>query len=627
MKKNNDFDFIQSLKNFFNIAPYMPIMEWIDENVNLIDDVSSEHNKPDFSQYPYQVEILKQWEKIDSRKVVTVVAAEQMGKSTMWIYGLLYRMVYDPCQSLIVYPSDGKAQETNDTKLKPLMRHIPALAEELKAKRSVRADRYKFSNLVSYFQGSGAKIVSKSCKIVIGDEIDQWNIEHPQNVRDLLKRTRSYSSSFAFLVCSPTVNSGHIWTNFLKGSQGYYTLRCKGCGKLTMRACDIHNLQFESVYNEELRSYRVKAGSERLVCPTCGYEHIEADKAEIIRNGEFVHKIPELIETLPSYQIGTLASQLPSLSWTEIANAALEAGKTADVSILQNFDNSWRGLPYKPRKVTKDELEKLRENHAWRQLPSLEEIEMIFVTSDTMDSFNTYAVWAWTTSDHLFLLDIGDVPYLFLDDERRSQINELLKHENKPPVKTLEDVINGTYLGDETTGIEPTFCVIDVGGHRSNDVKFFAQQNKKVIMQKGTSLSSCNWKMSENQQKLIISNEKYFKSQAIYFLYAQKNRNENYLYFSPDIDEEWLKQLRSMRPDNTKKWGDDYSEWSSQGEDDHAFDVLKYAYLGREFALATFMRKRYRFGQSALIKRRWEKNERKHQENQQKNIEKRSWFT
>ena len=86
-------------------------------------------------------------------------------------------------------------------------------------------------------------------------------------------------------VCSPTTQQGHIWQEFLKGSQGYYTLRCKGCGELTMRSCDTNNLQFESDYNEALKTYIVKKGSERLICPKCEHEHIEADKGWMIQNG------------------------------------------------------------------------------------------------------------------------------------------------------------------------------------------------------------------------------------------------------------------------------------------------------------------------------------------------------
>lgn len=45
-----------------------------------------------------------------------------------------------------------------------------------------------------------------------------------------------------------------------------------------MRSCDIHNLQFESEYNEELRQYTVKTDTIRLVCPVCKHEHTEEEK-------------------------------------------------------------------------------------------------------------------------------------------------------------------------------------------------------------------------------------------------------------------------------------------------------------------------------------------------------------
>ena len=85
-------------------------------------------------------------------------------------------MVFAPSQSMIVYPSDSLAQETNVTKIQPLMKKIPQLKIELDQPRSFRSDRYAFSNLVSYFQGAGSKIVSKSCQVAIGDEVDAWPV-------------------------------------------------------------------------------------------------------------------------------------------------------------------------------------------------------------------------------------------------------------------------------------------------------------------------------------------------------------------------------------------------------------------------------------------------------------------
>ena len=45
-----------------------------------------------------------------------------------------------------------------------------------------------------------------------------------------------------------------------------------------MRSADLFNLQFESQYDEQSKSYFVKSGSCRLICPNCKYEHEETEK-------------------------------------------------------------------------------------------------------------------------------------------------------------------------------------------------------------------------------------------------------------------------------------------------------------------------------------------------------------
>lgn len=396
--------------------------------------------------------------------------------------------------------------------------------------------------------------MSKSCKVVCLDEIDQFSTEHPQNVRDGWKRTRSFSSCMEFAVCSPTTQQGHIWQEFLKGSQAYYTLRCKHCGELTMRSCDIANLQFESEYNEHLRTYMVKKGTERLVCPKCKHEHTEDDKKWCIQNGDYVHSIEELKRERPSFQIGALASQLPSLCWSEIANAALEAGKSSDISVQQNFDNSWRGLPWKQRQIQKDDITNFIHKHTWSIPPSLENVEMLGMTVDVMDDFYSWGIFAFDVNDNTYLIDCGETPYLELDDVKRRQINEERAAASKPPIVTIEDVLDKEYLVKDGVGLKPLACCIDQGGHKADLVKSFTKHHRQVIQQKGTSMSSLNWRESDNQERLIITNEKYFRSLLIYIMYSQNNKRENYFYISPDIDEEYVKQIVGTRPDNSSKW-------------------------------------------------------------------------
>lgn len=165
--KRNQFDLIKEIREFFSIQAFEKIIPWAEKNIDFSGDISAQRNFLDFSSYPYQIDIIKEWEDLQHIKTVTVVAPEQMGKTNLFVVGLLWRMVFAPSQSMIVYPSDSLAQETNVTKIQPLMKKIPQLKIELDQPRSFRSDRYAFSNLVSYFQGAGSKIVSKSCQVAI----------------------------------------------------------------------------------------------------------------------------------------------------------------------------------------------------------------------------------------------------------------------------------------------------------------------------------------------------------------------------------------------------------------------------------------------------------------------------
>ena len=418
------------------------------------------------------------------------------------------------------------------------------------------------------------------------------------------KRTRSYDSSISFLVCTPTEENGQIWKEFLKSSQGYWYLRCQECGELSMRSCDIHNLQFESEYNEELRQYIVKPESIRLVCPYCKFEHTEDMKHVMNINGGYIHKIPSKLTEAPGFQIGALASQLPSLSWKNIANAQLEAGKKSDIETQTTFDNSFRGLPFKRREVTKEDFEKLRV-HCWRQheAPSLSNVEMLFMTSDTQDNRSVVMVCALDVNDNLYVIESKEVEFLFLKDEQRALINE----RSEVPVETVEDMLNKEYLVENGVGIRPMFCLIDRQGHRSNDVEYFARHHSNVIMYQGTNLTSETWRMSETNKRLILAAARKWQAHLIYYLYSQKKRGQNYLYFHPDTKDEVIKEIVCVKPDNGKKFGSDPERWEPENGAQHDFfDTLKMAYLAVDFAIKTMSRKRWRFCKAPSLLRRWE---------------------
>ena len=636
-KKFEQFDLIEHIRHYFQIRPYKDIISWCEQNIDFSQQISAERNKLDFEQYPYQVPILKQWQ--NEKKVIktiTVVAPEQTGKTNIFVDGLLYNMEMNPCQSLIVYPNDQLAVATNQTKLLPLMKHIPVLKRELQNPRSFRRDSYKFSNLISYFQGAGAKIVSRSCKIVVGDEVDAWpTINGIDNVADLKKRTRSYNSSICFLISTPTEQNGRIWKSFLNGSRGYWYLRCKGCGQLTMRSCDIHNLQFESDYDEETKVRTVRKDTIRLICPKCKHQHVEADKKWMNVNGGFIHSIPQRLEEAPSFQIGALASQLPSLNWSRIANAQLEASKRNDIETHITFDNSYRGLPYKRRQVVAEDLERIRQ-HEWKpsEAPKQDQIEMIFVTADTQDDRSVVGVWAFDVNDNLYLLKASEPTYLMLSQAERQKINQVIKQEAQMkkqkyvPVETVQDIFEAEYLVENGVGIKPSFIVIDRRGHRANDVDYFFRNHPKSIAWLGSKLQMVHYKPSKDIHKGVLANANHYQCQQIWYLYSQKKRNSQYLFLYPDIELRIIDQIAAYKPNPNTINGHHPQNWTCQNRVHDWFDVTKMAYFAMQYAIQESMYKtNFRFCKSPRLLRRFEPLEQKEQQKIHRETQKKKYFT
>ena len=308
---------------------------WASEFINFKYDHSARiKDKINLSLTSYLIDPINAWDYTGTIREVTVCAPEQTGKTLSWVVGLLWSFIYTPCLSLVCYESDNKAAEINKDKLLPLMKAIPELSAELAMPKSFRSDRYSFSNLTSYFQGAGSRISSKSSRVNVADEQDDWQEHDNQvdNIQDMRKRLRSFDESLLYKVCtvkgsnpkdkkSSGVKASRIWGEFLNSSQGYWHLACQNADcqsqkwqkykGLTMRSCDVHNLQFNVDKENNLQE-----NSCRLVCPVCGFEHEEKLKQQMNSQGGYIHKKPERLKgkfVHYGFQWGALASPWETL--------------------------------------------------------------------------------------------------------------------------------------------------------------------------------------------------------------------------------------------------------------------------------------------------------------------------
>ena len=584
----------------FSEAP--DIIEWASDAIDFSEDVSAERKRFDISLSPFLAEPLRAWMYAGTIREVVVCGIEQHGKTMIEAIGVDYCMRFHPSSMLCVYPSDDLAADVNRTKYEPLLKRIPELAKELEKPNAKRFDRYVLGESTMFFQGAGAKIMSRSCKVVVLDEEDQYpTVKHLSAVDDARKRTRSYSESILYRVCTPTETTGSIWKAFLAGSRGWWTLRCQQCGELTMRSCDFANFQFESSFDDDRGLYIVKPETIRLICPKCGHEHTESDKATLNREGAYVHEFPERIPARPSFQFGALASQFPIMSWPRIAEKILECGKRSDIKAHYELDNSFKGLPYIPRTISADDCRHLQE-HFYRpdQLPPASDIELIFMVSDTQDDFSPTGVFALDVNDNLWLLQYANVTHLWLTEGDR----EALERSTGERVRTVEDILNGE-IDIHGTKIRPLLHVVDWRGHRQKEIMRYAGAHHNVILYAGAGQRQMDaFKRSGKSKRLFYVSAATYQKQLIWSLYRHRDKTGDYLYLPEDLDPKVQNEIVCVQPDRTTKSGHLPENWRPEHDAVHdAFDVLKMAFFAKDLSFAMLDPMSFRVRKSPGLRR------------------------
>ena len=564
------------------IGSYVSPLDFSATNISFKFDVSRRQENFDISYTPYLKDVLEQWDfRGKGHREVVCMAVEQTGKSLSWQLGMVWGFMYEPCLSMVVYPSDDKCDEINRAKLQPLMRSVPMLAAGLDQPKTKAKNRYNFPSFISYFQGAVERISAHSARIRIADEVDDWQqtdgkTESPK-LEDLRKRGRSFTDSFMMMVSSPKSESPIIYPAFMNTSQGYWHLRCLKCGELTMRSCDVHNLQFEC----ELLEHNVKRliqGSERLICPKCKHEHVYSNCREMNINGGFVHVVPELVGKKTGFQWGALASQWESLSWSYIAEKQLIAGRSGDVKDQTNFDNSIRGLPFRPRRANEDTKEALLKHCS--EPPDPATVEALFLTADTQDDGWRWELRALDINCNRYQIDYGNAEYIDLDDAKRKEVNSALEAEAKllgqkyEPVRTLGDILRAGW-----NGIPVTIAMVDEGGHRKGEVDAFVKANARAFSYKGGWKGGFDsgkaWAWSKNQPKLILARRPDFQDALLYYLHFQKNTENNYWYLMPreKISDQYIDELLSVRERPNIREGHLRQNWDHEGRKHDFFDV------------------------------------------------------
>jgi hypothetical protein len=549
-------DALGELTRLLLLSPVKPNpLEWIESAINLDKDATAATGglvKMDAWQRPI---VAAQFDP-DVRQII-VSAVEQIGKSSCWKWPQIYRMIHAPSPELVLFESEVKSEDINQRTIKPIVESLPELRAMLTRENATKGGYLLGNGAVIDFAGAGTNnITSKPYRIAICDELDRYGSYSAamQQLRDARKRLRTYrNKSLLVVACSPLTEGGGkspTWEQFEGTDKAYWTLRCLGCGELTMRSCDIYHLQFDRSEEGEIIPTTL-----RLECPVCGHQHREVSAQECTDRGAYVAKHPEITDRR-GFQVGSLA--VPRVfSWWDIAQAQIKAGASSDLRTQEDFDNSWRGIAWRKRKANDSTI-------ARRQVDYVEvntSVKHALFSADTQDDCYYWVVRGFDSKQNTYLLGNGKAAN---NDE-------------------LETAWRATYRHGRCC----VAGIVDHGGHRPRDVETFVKGKSNCWAYKGNPSIGVRWKLSKECDKLVLANPKIYQRELLYSIYNKPIAGDYDWYLPLVLDDEYLEHIRSLHPPKLLKDRGDYDRWVPNGAD-HYFDAEKMWLVLREIVVKKY---------------------------------------
>lgn len=275
------------------------------------------------------------------RRVVWMKGSQIAGSETgnNWIGYLIDRA---PGPMMVVQPTVEAAKRYSRTRISPMLRDSPRLAEIMPAAKSRDADNTTF---VKNFRGgvllitganSAAMLRSQPLRWLMLDEIDNWPLDvdgegDPCKLAEARLRW-SGDSAKVFMVSSPKLKgSSRIEQSFLEGDQRRFFVPCPHCDEM----------QF--LVWENLRYDKGKPESAMYACDSCGTLIEERFKADMLARGEWRPTAEPKDTRTRSYHLSSLYSPPGALGWSDIVREFEEAKASGSPLLLQVFVNTILG--------------------------------------------------------------------------------------------------------------------------------------------------------------------------------------------------------------------------------------------------------------------------------------------
>jgi phage terminase large subunit GpA-like protein len=337
------------------IEPQPPIApsRWAAEHV-VLPDGEYASQKIDLFRTPHIIEPLDLLGPESPVNEIGVMKCTQSAFTTMLLCAIAHSIDRDPCDMMVVQPTDGALTDFNSTKLNRLIERTEILGgrngkilpqtSRSAAGSTTFEKKYPGGALNLALASSPAQLRMKTIKKAFCDEVDEYE-DDLEGQGDPLKLIAGRQMSFLAAgtwkrayVSTPTVKgASKIAEIYERGDQRRWHVPCPHCGSRFV-------FEFRSPYDTSSSGLKFKKTyphEAHYVTPCCG-SVIEAwRKVDLYRAGEWRATQPGP-GRFPTYHFDALAS--PFVPWDEIAKDFVGAGD--DPTKLKAFWNLFLGLPF-----------------------------------------------------------------------------------------------------------------------------------------------------------------------------------------------------------------------------------------------------------------------------------------
>jgi len=363
MNKEQLLDLRQVMLAALAPLPSGRVSDWCAANITLPPPQTQEPGPMLFDGREYLLDVLQDF----ADPVVTDSVAcfgSQSGKTTALMGGVAWTIINDPTGVLWVMPSLSLAQSFSETRWQPMIMASEVL--ERLVPRGLRRHDFKktqqqIGSAIVNFIGSNSpgNLASRPARLVILDEVDKFD-DGGRGEADAVnlaeQRTKSFSNPKRIKTSTPTMDTGLIWQEFLKGDQQRYNVPCPHCGKLVVLAWSKQFSTFRLTGNEAFVAWdqaaKTKAGwnlelverSAHCVCPFCAGEIEDGHKTRMVRDGRWVATNATASVSFKSRHLPSLYASSPETSFGRLAVKFLQAKQS--LLGLQGFINGDLAEPY-----------------------------------------------------------------------------------------------------------------------------------------------------------------------------------------------------------------------------------------------------------------------------------------